>query len=137
MSNNINHQDWETVILKKKTSNKLTKVSDYERMNGANTIQVTKLGAAKNNQGNRSQQMSKVQRDALDNDGLSKKIPTIDRKISQNIQQARQKSGMTRKELAQKVNQTMNVIADYENGKAIPNAQLINKMERVLKTKLR
>ena len=132
----FSHQDWTPVIIKKhRDPNK--KITDYERTNGLEAIQAKKFGSGKNSQSLKGQGLTKVQREAMDNDGLTKKIPTVDRKISQNIQQARQTQGMTRKQLAQQVNQTVNVIADYENGKAIPNAGLINKLERVLKTKLR
>lgn len=129
------HQDWETVVIKKKRNNK-KKVSDYERANGTGTVTVSKYNGGKNSQSFKSG-MTKVQRDALNNDGTPNKIKTVDRKISQNIQSARAKLGMNRKELARLTNQPVSVIADYENGKAIPNAGLINKMEKVLKTKLR
>ena len=44
---------------------------------------------------------------------------------------------LTQKELAQKTNEKPSVIQDYESGKAIPNAQILSKMERVLAVKLR
>jgi putative transcription factor len=40
-------------------------------------------------------------------------------------------------ELAQKVNEKPSVINDYENGRAVPNQQILGKMERVLGVKLR
>jgi len=40
-------------------------------------------------------------------------------------------------ELAQKVNEKPSVINDYESGKAIPNQQILAKMERALGVKLR
>lgn len=43
----------------------------------------------------------------------------------------------TQKDLAQKVNEKPSVIQDYESGKAIPNAQILSKMERILGVKLR
>lgn len=135
----LNHQDWEPVILKKPTSNRPKKVNDFERVNGMQTVHTMKQGGGKNSQNLNYNPtgMSKVQKAALDNDGLTEKIETVDRKISQNIQRARQAEGLTQKELAQKVNQPLTVIQDYESGKAIPNANLINKLEKVLKTKLR
>jgi len=39
--------------------------------------------------------------------------------------------------LAQKVNEKPSVIQDYESGKAIPNPQILGKLERVLGVKLR
>jgi len=43
----------------------------------------------------------------------------------------------TQKELAQKVNEKPSVIQDYESSKAIPNAQILSKLERTLGVKLR
>ncbi|KAG9318166.1 multi protein bridging factor 1-domain-containing protein [Chiua virens] len=44
---------------------------------------------------------------------------------------------LTQKDLAQKTNEKPSVIQDYESGKAIPNPQILSKMERVLGVKLR
>ena len=45
--------------------------------------------------------------------------------------------GMTQKDLAQKVNEKPSVIQDYESSKAIPNPQILGKLERALGVKLR
>jgi putative transcription factor len=44
---------------------------------------------------------------------------------------------MNQKQLAQALAVQASVIQDYENGKAIPNNQLLGKLERVLGVKLR
>lgn len=44
---------------------------------------------------------------------------------------------MSQKDLAQKVNEKPSVIQDYESGKAVPNPQILSKLERTLKVKLR
>lgn len=44
---------------------------------------------------------------------------------------------MSQKDLAQKVNEKPSVIQDYESGKAIPSPQILGKLERTLKVKLR
>jgi putative transcription factor len=132
----MDHQDWEPVVFKKRIDNRNKKVTDVERVaNGVEAIHAAKIGGSKNNQIVNTS--SKIQKEALDNDGMPKKIETIDRKISLNIQRARQTEGLTQKQLAQQVNQPVTMIQDYECGKAIPNANLINKLEKVLKTKLR
>lgn len=77
-------------------------------------------------------QMSKVTRKALEEDGHPGKVDTIDHNTSQRIQQARSAKGMTRKELAQRIGVKDTLLADYENGKAIPNASILNKIERVV-----
>ncbi|KAK3088230.1 hypothetical protein FSP39_016417 [Pinctada imbricata] len=62
---------------------------------------------------------------------------TVTLDVSRLIQQGRQAKGLTQKELATKINEKQQVINDYEAGKAIPNQQVLAKMERVLAMKLR
>jgi len=50
--------------------------------------------------------------------------------------QARTAKKMTQKELATAINEKPQVVAEYESGKAIPNPQIISKLERKLGTKL-
>ncbi|KAG7699147.1 hypothetical protein KL930_002066 [Ogataea haglerorum] len=61
----------------------------------------------------------------------------LDLTVGKAIQQARQDKKMTQKDLATKVNEKQNVINDYEAGRAIPNQQLLAKLERALGVKLR
>ena len=44
---------------------------------------------------------------------------------------------MTQKQLAQSLQVKPQVVNDYETGKAIQDSNLINKMQRILGTKLR
>lgn len=70
---------------------------------------------------------------------LSTRCPT-DKKVGlglgKAIQQARTAKGMTQAKLAQAINEKPAVINQYENGKAIPNGQIISKIERALGCKL-
>jgi ribosome-binding protein aMBF1 (putative translation factor) len=50
--------------------------------------------------------------------------------------QARTAKKMTQKELATAINEKPQVVAEYESGKAIPNGQIISKLERQLGVKL-
>lgn len=72
-------------------------------------------------------------------DAVDDVIPTkkLDANVGKVIQQARQEKKMTQKDLATKVNEKPNVINDYEAGRAIPNQQLLAKLERALGVKLR
>lgn len=45
--------------------------------------------------------------------------------------------GLSQKDCAQKINEKPSVLQDYESGKAIPNAQILSKLERLLGVKLR
>ena len=53
------------------------------------------------------------------------------------MQTARQELKLSQKDVAQKINEKPSVLQDYESGKAIPNAQILAKLERVLGVKLR
>ena len=44
--------------------------------------------------------------------------------------------GMTQKDLATAINEKPQVVGEYETGKAIPNPQIISKLERKLGVKL-
>lgn len=60
----------------------------------------------------------------------------VDLSLSKSIMQARTAKKMTQKELATAINEKPQVIAEYESGKAIPNPQIITKIERALGCKL-
>jgi len=57
--------------------------------------------------------------------------------LKKNLMQARLDKKMTQAQLAQMINEKPQVIQEYESGKAIPNQQIISKLERALGTKLR
>lgn len=57
--------------------------------------------------------------------------------FTQAIQQARMQKGLSQKDCAQKINEKPSVLQDYESGKAIPNGQILSKLERLLGVKLR
>lgn len=50
---------------------------------------------------------------------------------------ARLELKLTQKDVAQKINEKPSVIQDYESGRAIPNPQILGKLERILGVKLR
>ena len=60
----------------------------------------------------------------------------VDKSLSKAIMQARTAKKMTQKDLATKINEKPQIIGEYESGKAIPNPQLISKIERALGCKL-
>ena len=72
--------------------------------------------------------------DAQDEGG---KLPEVGLSLGQKIQQARAAKGMKQKDLSTRINEKPNVIAEYECGRAIPNNQILGKMERILGVKLR
>ncbi|VDM20497.1 unnamed protein product [Hydatigera taeniaeformis] len=62
---------------------------------------------------------------------------TISPDVGRLIMQGRQDANLTQKELATKINEKPQVIAEYEQGKAIPNQTILSKLERALGIKLR
>ncbi|XP_060198297.1 multiprotein-bridging factor 1a-like [Lycium barbarum] len=70
-----------------------------------------------------------------DTENLShEKVPT---ELKKAIMQARQDKKLTQAQLAQLINEKPQIIQEYESGKAIPNQQIISKLERALGAKLR
>ena len=63
-------------------------------------------------------------------------IKKVNRKLSTTISTARTAKGMKQKDLATKINVLPALIQKYENGQAIPDQQVINKLQRVLGIKL-
>ncbi|KAF8244467.1 MBF1-domain-containing protein [Wilcoxina mikolae CBS 423.85] len=63
----------------------------------------------------------------------------IDQSVGKAMAKARQEKepAMTQKDLATKVNEKPSVINDYESGRAVPNQQVLAKLERALGVKLR
>lgn len=71
-----------------------------------------------------------------DTDGVVA-VKKLDLSVGKTISKARQEKKLTQKDLATKVNEKPNVINDYEAGRAVPNQQLLGKLERALGVKLR
>lgn len=63
--------------------------------------------------------------------------PKVSMDVARAIQKARQAKGLSQKELGTAVNEKPQVIGEYEAGRAIPNQQLLGKLERKLGVKLR
>ena len=73
----------------------------------------------------------------LDASSEAKKHKTVTREQGLMIQNNRNKKGLTRKQLANQIGVKPDIIAQYENGKAIINNQIIGKLERKLNINLR
>ncbi|CRH00154.1 multiprotein bridging factor type 1, putative [Plasmodium relictum] len=60
------------------------------------------------------------------------KIDRVTPTFSRALQQARMNKKLTQAQLARLINESETVIKEYENGKAIPNNVIIQKLNRVL-----
>ena len=69
---------------------------------------------------------------ALDEDTESTKVKTIPHAVSVEIQKGRQAKNWTQKDLATAINEKQSVVTDYEAGKAVPNEQILNRIEKAL-----
>ncbi|KAG7882178.1 hypothetical protein KL905_000328 [Ogataea polymorpha] len=102
------------------------------RRSGAVVAVEKKYGGANAKGDPEGQRLTKI--DRTDEIVAPKKL---DLSVGKAIQKARQDKKMTQKDLATKVNEKQNVINDYEAGRAIPNQQVLAKLERALGVKLR
>ncbi|PRT53777.1 Multiprotein-bridging factor 1 [Wickerhamiella sorbophila] len=98
-----------------------------------NVLAVEKKFAAGNKSGNpEGQRLAKIDRD--DNVAPPAKISAD---VGKAIQKGRQDKNLTQKDLATAINEKPQVINDYEAGRAVPNQQVLGKIERKLGIKLR
>ena len=67
----------------------------------------------------------------------SRQLQVVPMEVGKLIQKGRNQKSMTQKELATKINEKPQVINEYEQGKAIPNNQILGKIERAIGIKLR
>jgi len=124
------HQQWETVFIgPKKSANSRTSDAAAVRQ----TLQ--RGGAVETVEKNRAMEASQKNR-ALDNDTETLSHETVTHDFRVALQRARQAKKMSQKELAFALQEKPAVVNDYESGRAIPNNQLISKMERALGAKL-
>ena len=63
--------------------------------------------------------------------------PKILPSVGKAMQTARMELKLSQKDVAAKINEKQSVLQDYEAGKAIPNPQILGKLERALGVKLR
>ncbi|KIO04119.1 hypothetical protein M404DRAFT_15614 [Pisolithus tinctorius Marx 270] len=96
------------------------------------TEKKTTAGGNKGHTGPDHQRIAK-----LDRENEVAPPPKVNPTVGKAIQTARMEKSMTQKDLAQKTNEKPSVIQDYESGKAIPNPQILGKLERALGVKLR
>ncbi|KAF9792280.1 ylMBF1 [Thelephora terrestris] len=126
--------DTQTVIGKKTKQPKVAKNESDARRIGAvvGTDRKTTGGTNKAHQGTDHQKIAKI-----DRENEVAPPPKISLTVGKAIQQARMDKGLSQKDCAQKINEKPSILQDYESGKAIPNTQILSKLERVLGVKLR
>lgn len=120
----------ETIVIHKKKP-------DKAKLKKANPINNNKVQSQmKYSEGNKKS-TAVMDKRKLDEQDEAGKLPEVGLSLGKLIQQARMAKSMTQKQLATLINEKSIVVADYEQGKAIPNNQILGKLERKLGVKLR
>ena len=91
-----------------------------------------KYGSTNTRGDNEGQRLTKVDRET---DIVKPK--KLDPNVGRAISRARTDKKMSQKDLATKINEKPTVVNDYEAARAIPNQQVLSKLERALGVKLR
>nr|AGV54522.1 multiprotein-bridging factor 1a-like protein [Phaseolus vulgaris] len=135
-------QDWEPVVLRKKAptsaARKDEKAVNAARRSGADIDTIKKFLFADNAGTNKAASSStSLNTKRLDDDTESLTHDRVPTELKKAIMQARMDKKLTQAQVAQLINEKPQVIQEYESGKAIPNQQIIGKLERALGAKLR
>lgn len=126
-------QDWAPTNVGRSTIKAKPTSSSLNAMKRAGLVTAEKKhGAGGNTSAHSSTVMSARKLEETD----ELKHNRVDKSLSKAIQQARMAKKLTQKDLATAINEKPQVIAEYESGKAIPNGQIIVKIEKKLGCKL-
>jgi len=129
------NDDWDSVTYLTKsrptkgTANEKTAIRQAQRSGNLETR--TKFNAGTN------QKTFTGHHAKLDRETEELKHKTVSLDVGKIIQRGRNAKGLTQKDLATKICEKPQVINEYECGKAIPNNQVMAKIERVIGLKLR
>ncbi|WZY87630.1 hypothetical protein YC2023_044365 [Brassica napus] len=130
-------QDWEPVVIRKKTPNAAAKRDEKTvnaaRRSGAEIESVRKHNAGTNKAASSGTSLNTKRLDDDTENLAHERVPT---ELKKAIMQARGEKKLTQSQLAQLINEKPQVIQEYESGKAIPNQQILIKLERALGAKL-
>nr|VDD57771.1 unnamed protein product [Brassica oleracea] len=131
-------QDWEPVVIRKRAPNSAAKRDEKTvnaaRRSGADIESVRKFNAGTNKAASSSTSLNTKRLDDDTETLAHERVPT---ELKKAIMQARGEKKLTQSQLAQLINEKPQVIQEYESGKAIPNQQILSKLERALGAKLR
>ena len=117
----MDHQDWTPVVLNKKTSPSGKATASHIASGQFETIKKTHVDSTSRK---------------LENDTETFEHKTVSSKLANEIIRARVAKKWSRADLAKNINEHERIVAEYETKKAIPNAQILSKMSRVLGVKL-
>eukprot|EP00808_Paulinella_micropora_P022655 g49211.t1 len=127
------HQDWEERVLTKRGPGpKLTKNQQQAAARTGQADTVKKFGGGANKVSTGPTNAAKLD----DNEAEDFKHKSIPTEFKKALMQARMAKKLTQAQLATQINSKQSVIQSYENGTAIPDGQIISKLNRALGTRL-
>eukprot|EP01006_Ploeotia_vitrea_P039451 TRINITY_DN66350_c7_g1_i1.p1 TRINITY_DN66350_c7_g1~~TRINITY_DN66350_c7_g1_i1.p1 ORF type:complete len:141 (-),score=71.74 TRINITY_DN66350_c7_g1_i1:49-471(-) len=127
----MSYQDWKPVVLTKNRKSAPKGGAALASAQNSGQVQTQKKWAAGLNH---APSVHNARR--LDEETETFKHVRVTHSFKVALMKARQAKKLTQAQLAQKLNVKQTVINEYESGKAIPNGQIINKLNRVLGVKL-
>jgi putative transcription factor len=122
MNNNKEYQDTTPIVWIKKK-----KRSEMKSEDGGESV--------RRHTSNKNQSNINLKKIEDDNENLSYEKVTLS--LSQEIQKARVAKKLTQKQLATQINERVDVIQKYENGKAIPDQKILSKLRKILGVRLK
>jgi len=131
----MDHQDWKPVTWDKKgekptgQSNKTYLANEMRKGNVSSVLKACSLNQNKVNVVTNARK--------LDSEEETFKHQTIGLSTGKKIAQARCDKKLTQKQLANALSLHESIIKDFENGKAIYNAIIMNKLEKILEKRFR
>lgn len=134
-------QDWEPIVLSRRKP-KPADLRDPKTVNqairaGAQVETIKKFDAGSNKKAHSATAQPAVYARKLDEQTEPAALDRVPADVRAAIQRARLEKKMGQAELAKLINERVQVVQEYENGKAVMNRAVLAKMERVLGVKLR
>jgi len=131
-------QDWEVRVIgqRARQARATKKDADVNAARRTGTVvAVEKKIVAGSNKGHTGTDPQKIAKLDRENDVIAP--PKVSASVGKAIQTARLELKLSQKDVAAKINEKVSVLQDYESSKAIPNPQILGKLERCLGVKLR
>eukprot|EP00246_Nothoceros_aenigmaticus_P003674 TRINITY_DN14852_c0_g1_i1.p1 TRINITY_DN14852_c0_g1~~TRINITY_DN14852_c0_g1_i1.p1 ORF type:complete len:146 (-),score=44.10 TRINITY_DN14852_c0_g1_i1:330-767(-) len=133
----VDQQDWAPVVVHKRGT-KASEARDPKAVNaairaGADVLTIKKFDGGTN----KKEASTSVNARKLDQETEPAALEKVSTDVRHAIQKARIDKKLTQAQLAQQINERPQVVQEYEAGKAVPNQQVLGKLERVLGVKLR
>lgn len=135
---NLSHQDWEPVVFHKKIGNTTHKETVKQALrNGGNVDTLHKTGDHQSEAAKKRKLEADLYVPATEAAPDQKPLPKLSLEARQQMIKARTEKKLTQVQLAQQMNVRPNLIQDLENGKVLEDKTLLQKVNRVLGTKLK